>query len=315
MDKKLVDEIIYCLPQGKTHYRYFKGAYASKLLSMLLPRTASISILNKSRFKNLLDHQTLKQVVANAGDGMLCQDKVKGIWQEPSLPFLLSVSRWGGTSDRGWQQTSRFGENLVLQLNLPNQHIQNYKKWVDADWNDTLNGRWSCHPVQKPDNNAMFRDTLAWSRIDVDFTHNEALIEEIQTDAVRNIKDNADYYKNCMCQQCKIKMNYVQWFSHYTKVWAEAMLMATIWFIYQELGINRLFMHTARSGWQVKKMSKTWQPPRSIYTDLPRKFAFKQTWAAPEFLLRERCYQQLIRRQPDIDFYQLSMNELKTINL
>ena len=89
------------------------------------------------------------------------------------------------------------------------------------------------------------------------------------------------------------------------------MTASTIWFIKQELGIERIYMHTARSGWQVKKMCNTVHAPRSLYTDLPRKFAFKRTWAAPEFLLETRCYKQLIRKQPDIDFYQLSMDELK----
>ena len=58
-------------------------------------------------------------------------------------------------------------------------------------------------------------------------------------------------------------------------------------------------------------MDKHWTAPRSLYSDLPKRFAFKQTWAAPEFLKDTKYYKQLIRKQPDIDFYQLSMDELK----
>ena len=61
----------------------------------------------------------------------------------------------------------------------------------------------------------------------------------------------------------------------------------------------------------MKKMSKTWHAPRSLYSDLPKKFAFKRTYAAPDFLLQTRCFKNLIRKHPDVDYYQLSMNELK----
>lgn len=127
---------------------------------------------------------------------------------------------------------------------------------------------------------------------------------------MRDVIELAKDYRECNCRHCQQKLNYVNWFDHYKRVWAEAMLCATIEFIHFELGIERIFLHTARSGWQVKMMDHTWQPPRSLYSDLPKKFCFKQTWAAPEFLLKTRSYQRLIRRQPDIDFYQLSLNEL-----
>ena len=85
--------------------------------------------------------------------------------------------------------------------------------------------------------------------------------------------------------------------------------MATIQFINEELGINRIFYHTDRSGWQIKGMARQWRASRSLYVDLPRKFVFRKTWAAPEFLLKTKSYQKLIRCQPDIDFYQLDLNK------
>jgi len=315
MKSQHLDEIIACLPsftKGKTHYRYFRGGYAPQLLSLLLPSQVRLRDLNQTRYASLAKQLSVKPLIAQCGDGILRREQVNAIWQEPSQPFLLSLSRWGGKRSRDWYQTSRFGENLVLQLNLPLQSQRNFTKGIDPSGYDNLNGHWTQHPVQLKDNNAGFRDTLAWSRIDLDFNLNEALIEEIQSDGVRDIKRWAKNYQKCGCKQCQRSLKYVRWFQRYAQIWAEAMLMATIDFIKTELGIDRIYMHTARSGWQVKKMSKTSHAPRSLYSDLPKKFAFKQTWAAPEFLLQTKPYQQLIRKQPDIDFYLLNTNELKT---
>ena len=221
------------------------------------------------------------------------------------------MHRWGGRGERDWYQTSRGGENLVLQLNLPVEHQRHFKRWINPKGDSSLNGVWSNHPVQTEIDQASFRETLAWSRIDFDFETNEALIEEVQSDATRKVIRLAKHYRQCACARCSERLNYVKWFEPYLKLWSEALLCATIEFIHNELGLERIFIHTAQSGWRVKKMNSTWRAPRSLYSDLPKKFAFKQTYAAPEFLLQTRCYQQLIRKQPDIDFYQLSMNELK----
>jgi len=311
MKSKLLDEVIACLPTGKTHYRYFHGAYASRILSMLMPEKGDLQRIKQTRFKRFLEHKTVKPIVAYSGNGVLEREALEASWVEPSQAFLLSVDRWGGRGERDWYQTSRGGENLVLQLNLPVQHQRQFKQWIDPHGESSLNGIWSNHPVQTDIEQSSFRETLAWSRIDLDFESNEALIEEVQSDATRKVARMAKHYKRCGCERCLQRLRYVAWFQPYLKLWSEALLCATIEFIHRELGIERVFMHTANSGWQVKKMSKTWHAPRSLYSDLPKKFGFKRTYAAPEFLLQTRCYQKLIRKQPEIDFYQLSMNELK----
>ena len=308
MNTQLLDEVLACLPKGKTHYRYFKGAYASRLLSMLLPKQASLHKIKQSRFNKLLNHPTVKPIVANSGNGRIDTTQLSNVWQEPSQPFLLTVSRWGGHRNRSWYQTSRFGENLVLQLNMPLEHQRQFA--LHFGGKGSLNGA-SCHPVQSS-SAKNFRETLAWSRIDIDFETNEALIEEVQSDGARYVQWWEKRYKRCNCKECKKRMQYIEWMQQYRVIWAEALLCATIEFIQQEIGIERIFMHTARSGWQIKKMDSDWHAPRSLYSDLPKKFAFKQTWAAPEFLLDTKCYQSLIRQQPDIDFFQLSLNELKS---
>lgn len=50
MDTQLLDEVIASLPEGKTHYRYFKGAFAPRILAMLLPGTAGLHTLKRTRF-------------------------------------------------------------------------------------------------------------------------------------------------------------------------------------------------------------------------------------------------------------------------
>lgn len=310
MKTKILDEVIACLADQKRHYRYFKGAYAARILELVVPEQISIRELKSSRFGCLLNQAMIKDYVAQCGNGILYRDELASLWQEPSQPFLLSISRWGKDDCRSWNQTSRYGENLVLQLNMPLEHQRQYQRWIDPSGLDTLNGIWTDHPVQKPEDNPNFRETLAWSRIDFDFDEGEALIEEVQSDGVRDVLRWEKRYKKCGCTQCKARLNYVQWFKAYSQIWSEAMLMASIEFIVNELGLTRLFLHTAQSGWKVKNMDRDWLPPRSLYSDLPKKFAFKRTYAAPEFLLKERCYQRLIRKQPDIDFYQLTVNEL-----
>lgn len=313
MKSQLLDEVIACLPTGKTHYRYFQGAYASRLLFMMLPEQVELNKLKQTRFKSLLEHKSVKPIVSLCGDGLLERQLLSSSWCEPSQPFLLSLSRWGANGERYWNQTSRSGENLVLQLNLPKQHLKHYQQWIDPSGQSSLNGIWSNHPVQTDINKPNFRETLAWSRIDLDFDTNEALIEEVQSDATRKVLYMSKRYKRCGCKECLIKLKYVNWFTPYLKLWSEALLCASIEFIRNELGIERVFMHTAKSGWKIKKMDKTWHAPRSLYSDLPKKFVFKKTYAAPEFLLQTRRYQKLIRVQPDIDFYQLSMNELDSL--
>lgn len=310
MNTDTLNEVIACLPKGKTHYRYFKGAYAPKMLEMLLPEQASVHAIKKTRFKQLLNHPLTKPIIGACGSGMVHRNLFETVWQEPSQPFLLTLNRWGGNRDRDWHQTSRFGENLVLQLNMPKEHQRQYARFISSS-GETLNGRWSSHPVQLPDDNSSFRETLAWSRIDIDFNTNEALIEEIQSDGARYVARWKRRFKNCGCKRCIQRLHYIDWIEPYRASWSEAMLSATIEFVRKELGIERVFLHTAKSGWKVKKMSSTWHAPRSLYSDLPKKFTFKRTYAAPEFLLETKCYQKLIRKQPDIDFFQLSMDELK----
>ena len=309
MDTKLLNEVIECLPKGKTHFRYFEGAYALKLLELLMPQEIAVAEAKQSPYAKLLQNKLLKPLIANSGDGRLRKELLSSIWQEPSLPFLLSVSRWDGCQDWKWSQVSRYGENLVLQLNLPMQHERLFKRWLAPK--DEFYFNWSYgHPVQrKRKSNEYFRETLAWARIDLDLDNNEALIEEIQSDGAREMHSLAKRFKACGCKGCQKRMRYIEWFAPYGKLWSEAILMATIEFLKTEIGVQHIYMHTDRSGWKLKHMSQDCKAPKSLYSALPKKFAFKRTCGAPLFLQETKHYQQLIKVQPDIDFHYLSLAE------
>jgi len=313
MDTKLLNEVIACLPSGKTHFRYFEGAYAPKLLEMLMPKQATVANLKQASYAKLLQTKLVKPLIAQAGGGLLTRDSFSNLWQEPSHPFLLTVSRWDARSDWKWNQVSRKGENLVLQLNLPLEHERLFKRWFAPKGEYGFNWTYG-HPIQrKGDDNPCYRETLAWARIDIDFGNNEALIEEIQSDGVRNMRLLAKRFSHCSCQQCEQRMKYIDWFTPYGKLWAEAMLMATIEFLGNEIGIQHIYMHTDASGWKLKHMSKDSRAPKSLYSDLPKRFAFRRIYGAPLFLRETKQYKKLIKGQPDIDFNYLSLPEKMTV--
>ena len=67
----------------------------------------------------------------------------------------------------------------------------------------------------------------------------------------------------------------------YFKMWDEAALTAAINFVMDELGIRRIYYHTFVTGNALKKIRHSY-PPRSLYTDLPRKLCFKLTDEPPK---------------------------------
>ena len=131
--------------------------------------------------------------------------------------------------------------------------------------------------------------TLAWSRIDIDLARDEALIEEIQTDWIREaLKARRRAEKYCgsillygdRVISDKVKKYVDVVLAPHIKVWDEAMLAATIWFLREEIGISRIYYHTHESGAALKRINYC-KPPRSLYTKLPKRFCFKETDERP----------------------------------
>ena len=306
MDIKIAKEVIECLPQGKTAFHYYKDRYAAFILSEVIKKSCRVSDLKKSDYSGLLNKPVIKEIVARSGDGILRQDQLDLLWAESSEPFLLSLDTWGH-GQRNWDQVSRSGHNLVLQLNFSNKHDTLFRKLVnpDHDNDDRDHGfRYFDHPVMKKGKRDLFRETLAWARIDFDFNTNEALIEELQTDwlriARRKLKQiergyGQHYLYGADTTPKKMKSYLKSILLTYGKIWDEAILMAAMKFIRQELGINIIYIHTPDTGAAVKKI-KYRQPPRSLYTTLPRKFCFNQTDQAPEFLYQSRAFRKLEKK-------------------
>ncbi len=315
MELQLVNEIIDCMPKERTVFRYFKDRYALMLLGYMTDKDLNrISDIKKSIFSGLLEKPFVKENLDKFRGGKVSKDFIDYIWPSEIHDFVLTVSKWD-YKDTSWGQTSRKGFNLVLQLNFSNKHDAFYKKLVKPGYEQLLNP--SCHPVYEQKSNEYFRETLAWSRIDIDFDTNEALIEEIQSDWVR---EGTDLLRDAERAKKK-KSNHVRWWSvdgsiddviHYCKyvmspykaIWSEAMLAATIDFIRNEIGITNIHYHSSKTGANVKRISYT-KPPVSLYEKLPKRFCFKKTSEAPEFLQSDKGFCRLYKKIPDPQWFNL----------
>ncbi len=301
MKMETAQEVLACLPQGKTTFSYFKDRYAVFLLSQAVGKQCAIADLKRSVFAGLLSKPLIKDIVAQSGDGILRQAQLNMAWGTMTEPFLLTLDMWGNGNFR-YNQTSRPGYSLVLQLNFSNKHDEQFKKLAKPDQFHDFNC-WR-HPVMKRNQREFFRETLAWARIDFDFNTNEALIEELQTDWLRRAKrllgeiqsgKTRFYNLGANAKPEKLRCYLETVLADYGDIWDEALLTAALQFIRQELGIAKIYLHTPETGGAIKRI-KYAQPPRSLYSGLPRKFCFRQTDKAPEFLQQHRTFRKLEKR-------------------
>jgi hypothetical protein len=273
-----------------------------------------IERLRKSPFGRLLNKPLLKPVLAACGDGNIQRHHIASQWGDPTLFFLLTVGLWGGKQQRAYFQTSRPGYNLVLRLNFTQDHDRRFRKLY---WNDTLN--YFNHPVLARGERSYFRETLAWARLDVDLEQGQALIEEIQTDWVREANRSRRYLSRCseckkdlhrrICQQRRSALRYIdQVLLPYTRVWDQAMCSAALFFIHEELGIDDIWYHTWEGGNVLKGISGRNQPPRSLYSKLPRDFCFIETDHQPEMLRKGRTNKRMNRAKIQPRFFRLQLD-------
>jgi hypothetical protein len=68
------------------------------------------------------------------------------------------------------------------------------------------------------------------------------------------------------------------------------MLTAALDFLHREIGIHRVFYHTFETGRAFKGIYR--DPPRSLYTTLPRRFCFQPTREAPRMLMESKAWQR-----------------------
>lgn len=293
MDEQQVEEIIACLPSERTLFHYFKDQYAVYLLQQYLQNTVSKDIhsIKQSRVKKLLDKPIVKDTLKNSGNGMLESTQLDGIWPTQTEQYILTLGKWGHKKRYSWNQTSRPGVNLVLQLNLSNQFDKIFRAISGCDLNELTT---SCHPKSRKRS-----ATLAWARLDMDFTTGEILIEEIQSDLIRDLEyiykrslkskrgDAINFYWHGQLLNRKKVADYcAQVIEAQKRIWSEVMMAATLWFVQQELGFSKIYYHTFDTGKVMKKINGS-APPRSLYTDLPEKFCFETTKQAPQFIAKD----------------------------
>ncbi len=312
MKKEILDEVIAYLPEERTLFYYFKGQYAFQLLAYATKEQQSVSAIKRSPFQHLLNQPDVKALLAYQGNGKLTPELFKHAWNENSQPFVLTVDRWGNSNR--WQcQTTRKGCNLVLQLNFSEKHNRAYQRLVKPDDDYVFN--YSGHPVMDREKRALYRDTLAWARIDFDLESGEALIEEIQSDWVRRVKrcllgikrGSTPWYMDwCKCKPEEFITYAEKILAPFYTLWSEAMLAAAIRFIYTELGIGSIYYHTYETGQKIKQVIGG-APPRSLYSDLPRKFCFQITDEDPEFIKKDRFFIRKKRSLKQVAWYKLAL--------
>ncbi len=303
MKKEEVEEIIACLSDERLLFHYFKDRYCLDLLKIALEADSrgkdglNIKELKASPFTNLLQKPLIKNAMALAGNGRLTAEHLALQWPQSLETYVLTLGSWG-TGDKSWEQTSRPGSNLVLQLNFSRQHDREYLSSIQPNKERPFD--YGGHPVHKGG-----RNTMAWVRIDCSFESDEALIEEIQTDwlreatrvgkVVEKLSAKPDRLRNFLERvgigsDRKAVEKYLQQLAAHQKTWSEAALSAAIIFIRSALGLKKIYYHSYETGKVLKKI-KCSDPPTSLYSQLPRKFCFNLTEEAPSFL-RQNTYSQ-----------------------
>lgn len=316
MTPSQIDEIIACLPSGRTPFAYWRDRYALELVAAACREATAIAMLKRSAVAPLLERPAVKRHLAQAGGGHLDAAGLRSSWCDQVLGFDLSVGAWAyghGKREHRWNQTSRPGANLVLQLNLPSSHDAEFQRLVQPDDHALL--RYQGHPIHR-----RYR-TLAWARLDVDLDRGEALIEELQTDWVRDVDDALRWLERCGGEAdslygCRIRGGRRgleryrrEALAPYAAVWDEAMLFAALWFLQVELGIRRIWYHSFASGQHLKRFDHRDHPPRSLYERLPRRFCFQRTCDKPELLLT-RCGRKRRRDLATLPMYRCPVEGL-----
>lgn len=301
MKTKDLREVIACLPTGKTLFRYAKDDYAFRLLSRAAKHETTLGGLRASRFGKLLQKPVVKDWMASGSSAhWFCPSF--GVGRLGEQVYRLSLDEWGDDDSTWvWDQTSRRGKSLVLQLNLTRRHEIALRKLTGEGGVDPF--YWSGHPVRTGQN-----ATLAWARIDFDLDTGDALIEEIQSDRIRDVRylmsckpcgsSGMIHYDHHRWERRRVERFWADEMRHHDKIWEEAMLMAALEFLFDEIGMKRVFYHTFNTGCHLKGIDGT-PPPRSLYTSLPKKFCFRETSELPEFLARARNKKRRLRNLGD----------------
>ena len=236
MDKTSLDFVLSVLPEGRRVFYDFADRYALLLLGpALADGRRTIADLKNSQFAPLLEKPVVKELISELGRPWLADGDLLNAWPEKVDAYRLTLDSWPARTEkprREWHQVTRQGWSLVLQLNFPVSHRRELSKTVE-DWKYLAS--YSFHPVATPPDEL----TLAWSRVDLDFSNNEALIEEIQSDWVRDVKFYAE--ASWVHNQEAWKAYSDNYLAPIAKTWPQTMLTATLWFLWKNWESRRFF--------------------------------------------------------------------------
>ncbi len=304
MDFETINMIRRVLPRDMP-FPYYADRESAWLLAQLMRGDASVAELRGQTAGKLLDRPLLKPLIAGCG-GRLRQRDVLALahadkamdWRDVSptslaaldpvyamnwQDFTLSFAAWGSKRDWRYNQLSRPGGNLVVQLGFPTEHAQVFGRYFDRTMRRKL--EYAGHPIRKDG-----PPTLAWARLDIDLDTGTALVEEVQCDWLRFVRWEKMRRARTGAQEreMRVLIAYEQaLLRHYAKSWPRVMLLAALYLLREELGVRDVWMHQHHAG-AVLKNVEGGLPPRSLYTDLPRAFCFAPTRDVPVFLERPR---------------------------
>ena len=291
-------------------YPYARDDYALTLLRWAVGAGTTVSALKRSPHAGLLDKPRVKSRLAAIGHGWITPDDLSTPNTADSHPFRVTFGRWIG--DAGWKQTSRQGSQLVLQLNFPAAHDRAFRRKVRPKGDHPF--RWGCHPV-----NRSGQETLAWARIDYDPFLAEGLVEEVQSDWVRQAREiatEARTYKGRRQLRRDLALDGVRgslesvldYLRHdlapYAQLWQEATLACALHLLIERFGARRVYYHSWEGGLALKQMGD-WAPPRSLYQRLPRRFCLTSSSRGPAFVEGNPDCRRRMRTRDAVGWYRL----------
>lgn len=304
-------------------FLYYPDREAPWLLARHMGERARVADLKAGPLAPFLERPLVKPVVAASGgtlaradldsvamadravDGQLTKPAAAGVaaaFDAPWFDFEISLDEWHSRELGIFSQTSRAGRQLVLQLNFPAEDVELMVQYLGKNARRLL--EYDDHPVRLDG----ARPTLAWVRLDIE--GDVALIEEIQSDWLRFA---ARISKVWLCQRPYRQFTYAMQAyeevvrERYEKLWPRATMLAALGFLRDIIGVKRVFMHQPAPGAALKAITGR-QPPKSLYTQLPKSFGFSPTSDAPRFLARRhRRRLAPFRRSGQPVFWQLDL--------
>ncbi|MEM7569497.1 MAG: hypothetical protein AAF337_06860 [Pseudomonadota bacterium] len=279
------------LPPLPYDFDYAKDDFALHILARQVGNGRTARQIKASPVAGLL----AKAQHAVRGNGVLDQtDCAQALARSESQIFPMTTRAWGNNPgpkyDRFYYQTARQGFNLVLQLGLPEPFWRDFRALCKPNMRDPYNSDW--HPARKSG-----PPTLAWARIDLDWTTKEALIEELQSDWVTLGEDDrrdewvSQYAFDGQEERVLTYLRHV--LPSVETLWSEALLWLSIHILTRHLRLQRIFLYDHDTGNKTKAYPGGSVGPRSLYEKLPKRFGFlkeagtpaflKDTYATPEF--------------------------------